>query len=184
VITDTTFFPGEAQVLNELFEAGMQRLHIRKPNGGDVRGLLDGIKPVYYEKIALHQQHHLAADYGIKRLHFPEHQRLVTNVVSWATEGYTLSTSVHNKQTAMQLPALFAYSFFGPVFNSISKEDYTAIVGEDFYWEEKSVPMIALGGIDASNIGHVAAMNFDGAAVLGALWKDRRKAVAVFKSLK
>lgn len=191
VVSHDECFEKEGPLLNRLFAEGMMRLHVRKPLAGvdAVRGLLDAISPAYYERIALHQHHELAGEYGIKRLHFTEHHRLLTNEQQFTqlkAEGYSLSTSVHNIQAAKKLPAVFSYAFFGPVFNSISKEDYQAIVGEDFYWptEEKVVPMIALGGINASNITRVAAMNFDGAAVLGALWKEPEKAIDVFKTLK
>jgi thiamine-phosphate pyrophosphorylase len=190
VISHTEFFYNEAMLLNQLFSAGMVYCHIRKPLGTEqeMQRLLDGIEPAYLPHIALHQHHQLANDYGIKRLHFTEHHRLATADAALKhlkEQGYTLSTSVHNMQMARQLSPVFSYAFFGPVFNSISKEDYHAIVGEDFYWpnEQKAVPMIALGGIDATNIGQVAAMNFDGAAVLGALWKDRENAIELFKSL-
>jgi thiamine-phosphate pyrophosphorylase len=190
VISHTEFFYNEATILNQLFSAGMAYCHIRKPLGTEqeLRGLLDGIEPANVERIAIHQHHQLANEYGIKRLHFTEHHRLATadNKLNQLKEqGYALSTSVHNIQMARQLSPVFSYAFFGPVFNAISKEDYHAIVGEDFYWpnEQKAVPMIALGGIDATTIGRVATMNFDGAAVLGALWKERESAIELFKSL-
>jgi thiamine-phosphate pyrophosphorylase len=190
VISHTECFQGEGELLNSLFGEGMMRCHLRKPlaTARAMSELLDAIAPAYYDRIALHQHHELSSTYGIKRLHFTEHHRLLMDLDQLErlkADGYALSTSVHNLQTAKKLPAVFSYAFFGPVFNSISKEDYHAIVGEDFYWpaEEKVVPMIALGGIDASNIGRVAAMNFDGAAVLGALWKEKGKAGSIFKRL-
>jgi Thiamine monophosphate synthase len=191
VVSHTECFKGEGLLLNRLFGEGMMRLHLRKPLAGvdALRDVLDTVEPVYYERIALHQHHELAGEYGMKHLHFTEHHRLLVGnayLEKLKAEGYMLSTSVHNIQTAKKLPPVFRYAFFGPVFNSISKEDYQAIVGEGFYWpsEEKVVPMIALGGIDALNIGRVAAMNFDGAAILGALWKNPEKAIDVFKTLK
>jgi thiamine-phosphate pyrophosphorylase len=190
VISDTECFDGEGGLLNRLFSEGLMRCHLRKPLAGvaDMCNLLDEIDPVYYDRIALHQHHELAFGYGIRRLHFTGHHRLVTGLVQLEklkADGYILSTSVHDIQTAKKLPAVFSYAFFGPVFNSISKEGYRAVVGEGFCWaeEEKVIPMIALGGIDVSNIGRVAAMNFDGAAVLGALWEGRADAVEVFSGL-
>jgi thiamine-phosphate pyrophosphorylase len=190
VISHTECFHGEAAIFNQMFDEGMAHCHIRKPLGteNELRQLLDGIQSANMPRIALHQHHQLANEYGIKRLHFTEHHRLATTVDklnNLKEQGFTLSTSVHSMPMAQQLPSVFSYAFFGPVFNAISKEDYHAIVGEDFYWpgDQKAVPMIALGGIDANHIGRAAAMNFDGAAVLGALWREREKAIELYKTL-
>ena len=72
------------------------------------------------------------------------------------------------------------------MFDSISKQQYRGVAGNDFYLtdEQKPVPVIALGGIDAGNIKKVSEMNFDGAAVLGAIWNEPAKAVENFKIIK
>jgi len=41
-----------------------------------------------------------------------------------------------------------------------------------------------LGGVDESGIKKLKAMNFDGAAVLGAIWNEPDKAIIHFKLLK
>lgn len=102
------------------------------------------------------------------------------------SEGYQLSTSVHTTAMLRQLPSCFAYTFFGPVFNSISKPGYGAAVSADFCLAEteKAVPVIALGGIDADNIALIPKMKFDGAALLGSIWSNSEQAVATFTKLK
>lgn len=94
-----------------------------------------------------------------------------------------LSTSVHDLQTLQQLPSQFSYAFFSPVFDSISKQQYKGVVGEDFCLtdEQKPLQVIALGGIDADNVSKLVAMNFDGAALLGSIWNEPEKAVENFK---
>jgi thiamine-phosphate pyrophosphorylase len=185
---------GEAQIIQQLFKEGLECFHLRKPDASedDIRQLLRDIPAEYHNRIALHSCHQLAGEFDIQRLHFTEQAREQTLAEGDATlqtfirKGYRLSTSVHNIKTLCTLPALFSYAFFGPVFNSISKENYNGIIDSNFFVsaEYKSVPVIALGGIDAENISKVAAMNFDGAAVLGALWTKPEKAVGNFKLLK
>lgn len=190
IISHTECFEGEAAILNSLFAEGMACFHLRKPlvEKSGIRQLLDAISPAYRPQVALHQFHELAGDYGITRLHFTERHRLGTagqTLADLTAKGYVLTTSVHSIPAAQQLPQVFSYAFFGPVFNSISKEGYHAIVKPDFYWpsEQKAVPMIALGGIDAANIGRVAAMNFDAAALLGVLWKTPGQAIEKFRTI-
>lgn len=190
VISHATILLGEALIIQQLFEAGMERFHLRKPETGErsVRQLLDTIPAVFHHRIALHGFHHLAEEYDIHRLHFTEQHRHATNetmLKQLKDKGYVLSTSVHDLQTLQKLPSLFSYAFFSPVFDSISKQQYTGVAGEGFYVrdEQKAVPVIALGGIDAGNIRTVSTMNFDGAAVLGALWNEPANAVDNFKEI-
>ena len=71
VITTPYFFRGESVVLTHLFEEGMQRLHLRKPDGDadELRRLLDKVPAIHYPKIVLHDCFGLAADYGLGGVH-------------------------------------------------------------------------------------------------------------------
>ncbi|MCE7072074.1 thiamine phosphate synthase [Dyadobacter sp. CY327] len=176
-ISHPDFIPNEAERINALFRDGLQRLHLRKPvcNVLDLNRLIGEINPVFYSKIALHSHHEVAAQYGITRLHFPEKLRKKTPefmLEKLKNGGFKLSTSVHNIDELADLSDNFEYTFFGPVFDSISKKGYSTIISKDFYLnnEQKTVKVIAIGGIDHSNISQIQKMNFDGAALLGAIW--------------
>jgi thiamine-phosphate pyrophosphorylase len=188
VISHSEVFTGEAAIIQQLFAEGLHCFHLRKPGAGEeeVRQLLDAIPAEYHPRIALHAFHHLADEYGIQRLHFTEQHRIVrVNYTALKEKGYILSTSVHDLQTLQTLSTCFSYAFFGPLFNSISKKNYTGIAGKNFYIPNdlKVVPVIALGGINAGNISEVPDMNFDGAAVLGALWQEPGRALEEFRLL-
>jgi thiamine-phosphate pyrophosphorylase len=190
VISHPAMLPGEATIIQQLFETGLGCLHLRKPDADEqaLQSLLAAIPAVYHPRIALHGFHRLANDHDIQRLHFTEANRGATDVTTWAQlkeQGYLLSTSVHDLATLQQLPSHFSYAFFSPVFDSISKQQYKGVAGNDFYLndEQKPVPVVALGGIDARNIQTVADMNFDGAAVLGTIWNEPAKAVERFQLL-
>jgi thiamine-phosphate pyrophosphorylase len=72
------------------------------------------------------------------------------------------------------------------VFDSISKQGYKGVAANDFYLrnEQKPLQVIALGGIDAQHIQPVTNMNFDGAALLGAIWGEPENAIENFKLCK
>ena len=128
-------------------------------------------------------------EYGIHRWHFREEHRMQTSeegLVQLKEKGYTLSTSVHEIPVLQNLSSHFSYAFFSPVFDSISKQQYKGVAGDDFYLkdEKKAVPVIALGGIDADNVSKLPVMNFDGAALLGAIWNEPEKAAEHFKKIK
>jgi thiamine-phosphate pyrophosphorylase len=99
-------------------------------------------------------------------------------------KGITLSTSIHQIEQHDTLPTCFSYAFFGPVFDSISKKGYHGVVNGNFRLTKKPVSLIALGGISTSNLENIQAMNFDGAAILGALWEQSEDAVMNFCRLR
>jgi thiamine-phosphate pyrophosphorylase len=190
VISHANMLPGEAAIIQQLFVEGLTCFHLRKPDADEqaVRSLLDAIPAVYHHRIAMHGFFHLVEEYDIHRWHFREEHRRATTVETLAQlkdKGYTLSTSVHDLETLQGLPALFSYTFFSPVFDSISKQQYRGVAGNDFYLrdEQKPVPVIALGGINAGNMEKLGDMNFDGAAVLGTIWNEPAKAIDNFKIL-
>lgn len=189
VISGTEDIADEAAIINDLFQAGLLRLHLRKPGSTlqQVRVLLDGIDAAFYNRIALHQHHGLASEYGITRQHYPEHMRVQTmsdELIGQRAKGYTLSTSVHDLQAIASL-AGFDYAFLGPVFNSLSKPGYNSTLQFGFSLNKQDVKpeIIAIGGIEPQKISTIKAMGFDGIAVLGTIWGQPEKAVRTFESL-
>lgn len=189
VISSPENFPQEANIINQLFEAGMNIFHLRKPGKSEtaISDLLEQIERKYHPKISLHQHHFLAGKNSINRLHFTEQDRSNTEtekLQQFKKEGFIVSTSVHEVEMIAKLQD-FDYVFLSPVFNSISKPGYTGFVDASFI-VQKSVnapEVIALGGIDAANIHQLKTMNFDGAAVLGIIWQQPEQAVFNFKIL-
>lgn len=95
-----------------------------------------------------------------------------------------LSSSVHQPEIISEQQH-FDYLFLSPVFNSISKPGYAGFADASFTLQKSSPQpeVIALGGIDATNIHQLKAMNFDGAAVLGSIWQQPEQAIFNFKVL-
>lgn len=190
VISHAAVLPDEAGIIQQLFAEGLELFHLRKPDADEqaVRQILDAIPVACRDRIVMHGFFHLMDEYGLHRWHFREEHRRSTDektLVLLKQKGYTLSTSVHEVPVVQSLAPYFSYTFFSPVFDSISKQQYKGVAGDDFYLanEQKAVPVIALGGIDAANISKVAAMNFDGAALLGAIWNEPENAVEHFKKI-
>ena len=189
VISNPTTVTDEHNIINNLFQAGLKYFHIRKPESDiqTIRKLIEDIAPQFYDRISLHQFHEIAPDYGIKRLHYTEDARERSSNEKRALQkasGYTLSTSVHDMAL---LPSLsdFDYTFYGPVFNSISKPDYNSTLPDGFKTDKYTIKtkLIALGGIDASNLIKAKIMGFDGAAVLGTIWTEPASALISFGQL-
>ncbi len=176
VISRPDYFEGEAVAINRLFADGMGILHLRKPANDPARfrELLSGINPLFYSRIAIHQHHDLAGEFSIRRLHYPEKFRQSTALAvleGQSQNGFVLSSSIHQLSQLPDLPFL-DYVFYGPVFNSISKPGYKSVVDPGFRLPIRSSgpKVVAIGGITNASLETVKQMNFDGAALLGAIW--------------
>jgi len=183
VIAKPTLFKEECHLVNQLFEAGLQVFHLRKENveEADYRKIVEGILPEYHPRIALHHFHALANDYNINRIHHTESFRnnLSTNMLP---KNQILSTSIH-QLSAIDAVAAYHYSFYGPVFNSLSKPGYMGVIPAGFHLNKpnSNTKLIALGGIGPNQIDQVKEMNFDGIALLGSIWNDPSQALINFK---
>lgn len=180
VVSDTRIFAGEHDDVNQLFDEGLQLFHLRKYENteSEIADLLQQIKPHYWQRIALHQFHHMASAFGIQRLHFPETECKkwsVNDLNTLRAKGYCLSASVHSVEEYNNLPDCFEYTFLSPVFDSISKKDYKA---GSFEWDQlkgSATRLIALGGIHPGNCAAALEMGFDGVALKGSLWQSENK---------
>ncbi|MGN7987577.1 thiamine phosphate synthase [Pedobacter sp. 22226] len=183
VIAKPTVFKEESNLVNQLFEAGLQIFHLRKENADEAayRKTIEGISPEYHPQIALHHFHSLANDYDINRIHHTESFRKEINNGS-LPENKICSTSIHSLTDLEQI-GQYDYSFFSPVFNSFSKPGYQGVIPADFRLEKQhdNPKIIALGGIGLNQIDRIKAMNFDGLALLGSIWNDPSQAIITFK---
>ena len=188
VISDPVCFEAEASLINQLFDAGMSVFHLRKPQTNKLAyaKLITQIDECYHDRIALHQFHELATDFPlIKRLHYPEWLRkTIAEETEHHMQAIIKSTSIHDLKDMNQLRG-FDYTFYGPVFNSLSKPGYTGVANADLVLPEQKngCKIIALGGIDAKKIEQVKHMGFDGLAVLGAIWNDKQLTLESFTTL-
>ena len=188
VITPEKDIAGEAKLINALFDAGLQFLHIRKPDntGKEMQNLITSISQDFYSKIVLHSHYELLHDYNLKGLHLPEKTRKEGTISGIKN---IVSTSFHTLEDIATEKTSFEYAFFSPVFQSISKEGYKPTIEtttlKGFFHSDKSTPrfpIIALGGITDENILQARGIGFQGAACIGYIW-EQPDPVAQFKKL-
>ncbi len=189
ILTPETFLPGEAEILNRLFEAGIFTLHLRKPGSSQeqLRPLLNAILPEFHSNIVLHDHFPLTNEYKVKGVHLNRRNPEPPNV-----PGLSVSKSCHSLQEVKD-SATADYVFLSPIFDSISKSGYhrafsheELIAARDEGIINKKV--IALGGIDETSISMVRDYGFGGIALLGGFWiapdtKLLRKRLKLFLDL-
>lgn len=75
VITEPQFIENEVTVVESLFEAGLEILHIRKPSASlaELESFLRAIAPQYLKRVVLHSHYQLMAKYNIRGIHLTSH---------------------------------------------------------------------------------------------------------------
>lgn len=174
VITNPFSIENEFQILHQLFEEGLELVHVRKPTYSEkeMRSFLSHIEDKFYSKLVLHEQHHLAHDFNINRIHLKEKNRVDVSENFQKTVSY-LSTSVHNINDFNELPPYFDNAFLSPVFESISKEGYgknSTILETIVHRTNFNTKLVALGGLDENNMKIALDSGFDSVALLGSIW--------------
>ena len=190
VLSSEVAVVNEAKLINGLFDAGLKIFHLRKPNieQKEIDILLNNIDEKYHAQISLHQHHQMAKEYGINRLHFTETKRKQTSnkvLTDLKADGNILTTSIHKVSEYEELSTCFDYTFFGPVFNSISKLGYTTTMGRNFKMPvlQNYPKVIAIGGITHDNLQEAMSRQFDGVAALGTIWQQPEYCIEQFKNL-
>lgn len=176
VITPELIVPNETDIINQMFQEGLDLLHIRKPwiSRNEMIEFITQIDESFYSQLVLHTHYDLGKEFTISRFHFREIDRQEEMYKSFVKNNI-ISTSVHNIRTYNTLDKEWEYAFISPFFPSISKKGYgldSTIKEEIKHRNNRDVKLIALGGINQDNIHQVFESDADGAALLGAIWES------------
>lgn len=173
VITPPEEMDHEVETIHELFERGLEILHLRKPYYDSIRmeSLLRCIESKYHSRIMVHSHYKLSKTYSLRGLHFPASIRSKSK----KDLGQGLSSSCHSIEELDECESHFEYLLVSPVFDSISKTGYfsgidTDDLGKFISWSGKSV--VALGGVSDETL-RLLPPNCWGAAVLGYIWDNK-----------
>lgn len=185
------FLQGEGRLINALFDKGLPWLHLRKPAASLVacRLLLEQIDRQYHRRIIVHQHWELTALFELGGIHWTEQSRalyspseLIQKVQVQQAMGLQVGTAIHQPEQLAELPALLDYVTVSPIFESISKPNYKA----SYHWEDHGhypFVLVALGGIEPSNLVLVQKRGFGSVAVLGTVWQPQAAVLQNYQQL-
>lgn len=172
LMTTPYFFVEEHQILTALFDEGLELLHLRKPNTEPVYSerLLSLIPEQYRKRIVVHDHFYLKNEYKLRGIHLNSRNPQLP-------DGYKgqLSCSCHTAEEVAARKKMCDYVLLSPIFDSISKQDYTSHFDAQALRDLKQRKIIdskvmALGGVDLGNVRQLADAGFGGAVLLGAIW--------------
>lgn len=166
VISSPIAVPNEYEIINSLFENGLEIFQIHKPAFSEekIKNYIQQIPSEHHNRIFLH--------YKFPKFHSLE--ELKRNFPA-RLNRHLLKNTIINRGT---------YFFLSPIFDSISKQGYKSKfdLHELKMFLQKQNPLsnggrrwevFALGGIDEDKIKICREVGFAGVAVCGAIWKSK-----------
>lgn len=192
-MTPPAFFTEEHQILNALFDEGLEILHLRKPKTEPVYSerLLSLISDQHHKRIVVHDHFYLTNEYKLKGIHLNgRNPELPANY-----KGH-ISCSCHSSEEVKSRMPICNYVFLSPIFDSISKVGYTSPFTPEILTDLANSKVInrkvmALGGISENNIPILKDYGFGGVVLLGEIWnkfnihktQDFKEIVSHFRKL-
>lgn len=185
VVSNPSDLKDEHELIQRLFDEGMQYFHLRKPDKSkkDLHKFISGIPRKYYNKIILHDHYELVSEFGLKGIHI--NQRNFDKISDYKDSCFHKSLSIHSLEALKEIRyKSYDYVFLSPVYDSISKPGYKSEINIDEFSKfisENTLPfnVIALGGVEECNLEEIRKAGFNGAAVLGTLWNKLAEGVSI-----
>lgn len=175
LITYPQSIPNETEIINALFDEGLEVLHLRKPGFDQVqmRGFIAKIDQRFHSRIMIHSHYELFETFQIRGLHFTENSK--GQIRSYEKAQCKKSLAVHELSDLKDIDNSINYVFLSPLFPSVSKAGYSK------QWSfnklkaklssHSNFKVIALGGITLDNVKQVKELGFDDFALLGSIWE-------------
>ncbi len=171
--------PNEVRSVKRIFEMGLSRFHLRKPDWSldNLRKYLNEFPDEYLRRIVVHRRRELLKDFPLAGYHLSSRE----DYSEKDFEG-SLSRSFHTLEELKESEEQLDYVFLGPIFDSISKQGYKAAFPptklRGYFVERRKARLkrpriVALGGIVPDKVRVALSLGFDGVAALGGVWGSR-----------
>ena len=194
LITNPQQVSNETEIINALFEEGLEVLHLRKPGFDQVQmcEFISKIDQRFHSRIMIHSHYELLDSYNLKGLHFTEKTKHL--LPDYDDVQCTKSMAVHELAELRSIRPTVGYILLSPLFPSVSKEGYSK------QWDIEELKLelakthgfgtVALGGITLKNVKTVKELGFQDFALLGSIWEpvkagcSKEQAIDILKRFK
>jgi len=183
VITQSQKSESEIAAIIQMFEAGLNNLHVRK-NRFSTKELEDYIKEIpehFHNRIIIHSHHRLALKYNLKGFHFTSTHLKKTFHLWWNTKMiYLRKPNLIKSISFRRLSELYLdekvktdYCFVGTMFHNVSGELFSGFYPEtvEAALTKSGKKIYARGGINEKSVELAYKLGFHGIALYGHLWK-------------
>jgi thiamine-phosphate pyrophosphorylase len=172
----------ETRLVTELFEHGLETLHLRKPGmrRSEMREYIEAIPSHFHNRIVIHSHHTLARRYMLKGVHMTR-MHLKKPFISWfrmrmlrVRKPDALQTSTfHRLANIYENKIDYNYVLLGTIFDPISGKFGPGYSEHSLRaaLEKSRQPVIARGGTSVDNIALCNDLGFAGMAFASSIWK-------------
>jgi thiamine-phosphate pyrophosphorylase len=184
VITQSQKSESEIQAIIQMFEAGLETLHVRK-NRFSTKELEAYIKEIpahFHNRIIIHSHHKLALKYNLKGFHFTSTHLNRTLKLWWNTKMiYLRKPNLIKSISFKRISDLYVdekvetdYCFLGTMFHNVSGELYSGFYPETVIAaiSKSGKKIYARGGVNEKSAELAHQLGFHGIALYGHLWKS------------
>lgn len=173
---------GEVADVIRMFDAGLERFHLRKPGVSKkyIKEFLEQIPLRYRSRIVIHSNHHYLWKYKLGGIHISKkHRRKLFKLrmkILWyrlRKPNIIITRSCHKLGDLLKESIRYDYVFLSPVFDSISVNSLSGGFshrGLTSTLGKSHLRVYAMGGIEPDKFQQLADYGFAGAALLGFIW--------------
>lgn len=184
LITPSGKSDNEIAAVIQMFEAGLDTLHVRK-NRFSTKELDDYINQIpahFHNRLVIHSHHRLALKYDLKGFHFTS-THLKKKLSLWFNTKFIylrkprlIRSISFRRATDLYLPQAVStnYCFLGTMFHNVSGELYSGFYPEvvEAAIQKSNMKIIARGGINDKSVEQAYKLGFYGVALYGHIWKS------------
>jgi thiamine-phosphate pyrophosphorylase len=172
VMTKPTFFVEEDKILANLFEEGLENLHLYKPGASPMYSerLLTLLGEDYHNRITVHGHFYLKEEFRLRGIH-------IDDAYTEPPVGYkgNISRTCHAISELKEAKKQSNYVFLKTLFDSQSNPNDKASLSYDELKEASRRGLIdkrvyAMGGMNLDNISLAKGLGFGGVVICGDLW--------------
>jgi thiamine-phosphate pyrophosphorylase len=174
----------EPEMLTQLFENGLDILHLRKPklSTREMSNLIKQIPKGFHNRIIIHSHHKLARRFNLMGVHLTKSHKK-RRFRTWFTmkmnklknPGLVVSTSFRTIASLFEDDYAYDYVFLSPVFDSLTNKFQGGFNQHSLRSAllKTKHKVIARGGVDINCIEKVNELGFEGMALYTTIWKSK-----------
>lgn len=173
LLTTPRFFVEEDKIITDLFEEGLDILHLRKPGEEPIfsERLLKLIPKQYSKQIVTHQHFYLKDEFQLMGIHLSKY-----NPTPPAGYSGHISETIHSLDDLKETKKRAQHVILSPIFDSISRPNYKSEFSIESLKAASKEGLIdkktmALGGVSIDNVKLLKDLGFGGVVLSGDLWK-------------
>lgn len=183
--TLTYSVPSEVDTINELFDNGIDYLHVHKPKikKRELIEFIENINSKYHSKIVLHQHHSIAKRFKCEVIHFNYKKfngffnKLFLKFLRLNHPNLKVCSTVSPSKLSKIDADDIEYLLIGPIFKKYS-EDNVRMLFDRFklkkWVSSTNYKCFAYGAIDYNNVEQILQLGLDGVILNSAIWRSHQ----------